>query len=346
MQVHRLAAYFAAQQARPSAKAATVPLVSFVIVNHRRWPETAALVRQLVDAESFFRDRIEVLIVDNASPPDPRGEALARMPGVRLHRLTENRGFSAGVNAGFHLSRGRWLLVLNPDLAVDPGFVDAVCAAALELRNASIQGKRIGVLGFQLRNSDGSLQRSAGPFPTLRRTLCGLLRRRSRRKYWRCSPRQRQLVPWVTGSCLLIRRACLRRLGGFDEDFFLYYEDVDFCRRAAEQGWAVGYEPAIQATHLDPLQNRKPTALMRVITRYASLIYFAKHQPRWQVRGLAWIIATEAGVRGWWAWWRGRDKDAWLYREMRAMCRAVSRRQPLRANKQFDAVLRGAGLKE
>jgi GT2 family glycosyltransferase len=261
-----------------------------------------------------------------------------------MYRLSRNRGFSAGVNVGARLSRGRWLLVLNPDLVVCPNFIDRICTTATTADEESEEERQIGVIGFQLRNRDGTQQLSTGLFPTLGRMLLGLLRPRPRRKYQRLNPQKRQEVHWVTGSCLLARRACLRQLGGFDEEFFLYYEDVDFCRRAREKGWSVCYEPAVQAVHLDPLQNRPLTRPMWAITRHASLTYFRKHRPGWQFWALAQLVRTEAWCRQRWARWRNRADDAALCRQVRGICRDLLRRRPTAARARLEAVLLSAGM--
>ena len=323
---------------------AVTPLISVVIVNYRRWAETAALVQQLVGEEHIYRDRVEVLVIDNASPADPHADTLRALPGVELVRLPQNRGFSAGVNVGFRRSRGRWLLVMNPDVVVCPGFVDRLCAAAVELHDADCAGAPVGIVGFRLRNRDGTLQLSAGLFPSLARMLLGLLRPRPRRKYQRLRDDSRQPVPWVTGSCLLVRRACMRQLGGFDEDYFLYYEDVDLCRRARAAGWSVCYEPAIEAVHLDPLQNRPLTEPMRAITRHASLTYFRKHLRGWQFWALAQIVRAEAWLRQRWAASRGRDTDAAICCRLRGIARALMRQQPAAARAELEEVLQLAGL--
>jgi hypothetical protein len=328
-------------QPQPIATSTTVsPLVSVIIVNYRRWPETAALVAQLTCADSLHRDSVEVLVIDNASPMHALAEEVRRQPGVTLLQLSENRGFSAGVNAGLQLSRGEWVLVLNPDLIVCQGFIDLICAAALDVDSDKAP---VGVVGFQLRNRDGSLQLSTGLFPSICKMVLGLFQPRPYRKYQWADLSVRQAVPWVTGSCLLARQSCLRELNGFDEEFFLYYEDVDLCRRARAHGWTVCYEPAVQAVHLDPLQNRKLTAPMRAITRHASLTYFRKHLSPWQFWTLAQLIRAEAWVLQRFAQSRGRQDDAAIYRQLRAICREMMR-TPTQAKRRLAKVLFMAGM--
>ncbi len=182
-------------------------------------------------------------------------------------------------------------------MAVREGFLDGVLALAHRLETDNPQA---GIIGFQLRNSDGSRQWSAGPFPTLTSTLLRLALPRSRRKYHRIRNRQPKQVPWVTGCCLLVRRECIEDLGGLDERFFLYYEDVDLCNRAWKRGWTVWFEPSLRVVHHRPLHSRAVAVPIRVLTRHAFMTYADKHWPRWQSRLLARMVQAESWVRNRW----------------------------------------------
>lgn len=342
MAVLRTSPSLSATQCQPAAVGS--PLLSVIIVNYCRWQETADLIEQLTATDAYFRDCIEIIVVDNASPPHPLEEQIRNHKAVSYQRLPANRGFSAGVNAGFARSHGDWILVLNPDLIVCPGFIDLTCAAAIELEDEPIENQPVGVVGFQLRNRDGSRQFSTGLFPDLARMVLGLMRSRSLRKYELVETSDRRPVAWVTGSCLLVRRRCLQQLRGFDEEFFLYYEDVDLCRRARESGWAVCYEPAVQAVHLDPLQNRPLTAPLRAITRHASLTYFRKHLPQWQFRVLAWLIGAEARILELAARCSGNANEATIARQIRGMCHDLLQGLSRRARRRLEAVLRWSGM--
>jgi GT2 family glycosyltransferase len=292
----------------PRARRAIVPQprLSVVIVNYRQWEETDQLVRQLQASDAARGGAAEIMIVDNHSPSHPLVRRLRRRRGVSLRRWGRNHGYARGVNEGCRLSRGDWLLLLNPDISVDAAFLDGVVALADRLTR---DDPRAGVVGFHLRNSDGTPQLSAGRFPTLLGTLTGLAQPRARRKYRPVFSRKLCRVPWVTGCCFLVRRDCLQQLQGFDEDFFLYYEDVDFCQRAREQGWTVWYEPNLRVVHHRPLHGREVPPHLRLCTRHALLTYCAKHWSTWQFVAMAGVVKLEAWLRECGARRRG-DGDA------------------------------------
>jgi GT2 family glycosyltransferase len=294
-------------------------VISVVIVNYNAWPDVLRVVATLATAPEVAAGRAEVVVVDNASQGAIPAELRDLPDGVRLIARGDNGGFAAGVNAGWHAARGRWLLVLNPDVVVAPGWLGAVVDRTRHFDN---DGEPPGVVGFGLRNADGSHQGSVGAFPSLPRTLWEQLIPRPRRKYqadWRTRPGP---VAWVTGACMLVNAELLAVLGGMDEDFFLYYEEVALCRSAWGTGWRVEYDPTLAVTHLRPLQNRAVSPKMRVITRHSKLLYFSKHLPRWQLVGLSWVITLEALVLGWWSSWMGRAEEQASWRTIGAVARA------------------------
>jgi len=231
--------------ARPRVAIET-PQLSVVIVNYCQWQNTARLTLQLRKCEAVRRGAAEIVIVDNHSPKCSVFKRLRKLSGVSVVRFDRNYGFARAVNRGSNISRGEWVLLLNPDVTVHDGFLDEVLESAQ--RFPAIDPSA-GVIGFQLRNRDGTRQASAGVLPTLFSTVAGLLVPRARRKCQHQTLDFRQPVPWVTGGCLLVRRDCFEQLRGMDESFFLYYEDVDFCQRARAIGWSVWYEPELRVTH-------------------------------------------------------------------------------------------------
>jgi len=314
----------------------TVPRLSIVIVNYRQWERTWQLVQQLRSSPLTVAGHAEIVIVDNNSPTHPLLSRLRRLDGVSVRRWGRNRGFARAVNEGVRLSRGEWVLLLNPDVTVPVGFVEEALNRTEDLqREASV-----GIVGFGLRDSDGSRQGSTGPFPTLWRTLTGLLWPRARRKYHRHPAETRCAVEWVTGCCLLARRSCLTDVGGLDTDFFLYYEDVDLCRRAQAKGWQILYDPSLEITHHLPLHRRPLTPLLRMVTRHALLKYAGKHWPGWQRRFLGHGIALEATLRRWWTVLRNKDMQGEQFDELRAMALAAAKGNEAEITTVLHRVLR------
>jgi N-acetylglucosaminyl-diphospho-decaprenol L-rhamnosyltransferase len=311
------------------------PAVSVVIVNFCQWRNTARLVGQLRRSVVMRTGAADVVVVDNHSPFHPVVRKLEKCRGVSVRRFSRNLGFARGVNRGVadparpRDGRGRaaarpasdWVLLLNPDVTVEDGFLDDVVTFLGKLAAAD---PATGVVGFRLRNRDGSSQASSGPFPTLARTLGGIFRPRSRRKCTHRPEPTRQPVDWVTGGCLLVRRDCFRRVGGLDESFFLYYEDVDFCRRAAAAGWGVWFDPSLEVTHHWPLHLRRVPAPLRVMTRHALLTYARKHWTGWRARAMSAVVWAEAAARQAWANVRADWDAARCYGQLRRLVADVA----------------------
>jgi N-acetylglucosaminyl-diphospho-decaprenol L-rhamnosyltransferase len=313
------------QRFRKTVVSASKPRLSVIIVNYCQWQETAALTRQILATSEARGQEVEVVIIDNHSPSHRIISRLRRLPGVSLRRWKRNRGFARAVNEGCRLSRGDWFLLLNPDMTLKPGFIKGVLAQTEQLHQ---KDPKTGIVGFQLHNSDGSLQLSAGSFPTLWGILGHLWKPRPLRKYLVPPTDHPTEVAWVTGCCLLINRTCFKQLGGLDEDYFLYYEDVDFCRRARAFGWKVRYDPGLQAIHHHPLHSRPVSTSLRLFTRHALLVYGWKHWPAWQFRLLSRIVHFEAWLKqGWNSFW-GRNRKANKFRELQAITQTLSQNGP------------------
>ncbi len=289
----------------------------------------------------------EVIVLDNHSPFHPAVRKLERTRGVSVRKFSRNLGFARAVNRGVleqvrprestaPAASSEWVLLLNPDVTVEDGFLDDVAATVEKLARSD---SRAGVIGFRLRNRDGSRQASSGPFPTLLGTLAGLVLPRSRRKCTHRHEPDRQPVDWVTGGCLLVRRDCFRELGGLDESFFLYYEDVDFCRRAMVAGWSVLFDPSLEATHHFPLHARRVPAPLRLMTRHALLTYARKHWSKWRSRVMSGVVWTEASLRQSWAIVRGDWDSARCYAHLRRLVGdvAASRERDARRRIRYAA---------
>lgn len=313
---------------------ASEPILTIVIVNYNSWQDVDRLIAALATAPEVIRGACEILVVDNAStgPLPPRLETPP--VGVRVLMRPDNGGFAIGVNAGWRSARGRWLLLLNPDVVAGRDLPGRVLERIEHFERRS--DARIGIVGFGLRDPSGRQQPSVGVDPTLLRSLGGLFLPRRRRKYQSGSRRQAGAVPWVTGACALVNVELLHALGGMDEDFFLYYEEVALCRSARRRGWSVEYDPSIEVVHLNPLQNRPITPSLRVITRHSKLLYFHKHLPAWEFLTLCRIVEAEAMVRGVVARLRRRAWSRWACQVTAGIARRMRRGELVRGREVRD----------
>lgn len=318
------------------------PRLSIVIVNYRQWDATYTLVQQLLASPSLRRGAAEIVIIDNDSPRHAAVARLRRMSHVSIVRWKRNEGFARAVNEGCRLSRGDWFLLLNPDVSLSEDFVGRVLQTLDRLENDE---PRTGVIGFHLRNTDGSQQLSTGPIPTLGGTVARLSLPRGRRKYQAPSASAPCQVPWATGCCLLIRGDCLKDVGGLDEQFFLYYEDVDFCLRARQRGWTVWYDPAIAVVHHHPLHARSQPAALRCVTRHSLLTFAHKHWPAWQARWLARLIGLEGRLRAWWSRRRGDDREARVFEQLRGLAADFRAGDEKAARARLEQVIRRLDLR-
>jgi N-acetylglucosaminyl-diphospho-decaprenol L-rhamnosyltransferase len=295
--------------------------LTVIVVNHESWPDAVRLTASLVAEPEFSSGQCRIVVVDNASR-GPIPSALLNPPsGLRLVVRSQNEGFAAGVNTGWRLARSPWLLVLNPDVDVASGFLGQVFAR-IDTHEAN-PDRAPGIIGFGLHNSDGTPQGSVGVFPTLARTIREQFIPRSRRKYqagWRIRSGP---VDWVTGACMLVNSELIAALGGMDEDFFLYHEEVAFSRAARQLHWSVVYDASVTVVHRHPLQNRAISPKMRVITRHSKLLYFLKHLPRWQFLTLVEIVKLEAASQEVWSRLLLRSEEVRAWRVIGDMARRL-----------------------
>ena len=234
----------------------------------------------------------EAVIVDNASM-DLTASSAQQYDGVRVLRNAANLGFSRAVNQAAAASRGGVLVVINQDLYLQPNALKAMFEF-LSSKNALVGG----ALAF----GDGAYQPSFGPFPTLVGTVWRLALPRAMRKYdiARPSGDSARAVDWVTGAFVGFRRELFDKVGGFDEDYFMYYEDVDFCLRARRAGFESYFLPSAKAVHLNPYSNRAdaPEWLRREV-RFSQMTYFRKHRPGWEYGAIRALNRAHFAAKGW-----------------------------------------------
>lgn len=235
---------------------------------------------QIVDAILHVgRYTVEVFVVDNASSDGSTAMVREEFPHVQLIANTVNMGFTAGNNAALRRCQGRYWLLLNPDTRL--------AADALQVMlDYMEQNPAVGVVGPKLLNPDGSIQPSRRRFPTLMTALMEstLLEQWFPRNRWArryhmtdTSDHATQEVDWVTGACMLVRAEALERVGLLDEGFFMYSEELDWCRRIVEEGWRVVYLPTAAVVHYEGQSSGQVVALRHILFQSSKIRYFRKH---------------------------------------------------------------------
>lgn len=247
--------------------------VDVVVVTYNSRTRIRECVRPFGDAEG-----VRVIVVDNASTDGTPGET-ATLP-VTAVEMETNRGFASGCNTGWRRGHSPLVLILNPDARID---IDSLETMVRVLE----QDPRVGAVGPTILDSEGHLAFSQRSFPCLRSTFGQAL------FLHRVFPHARwadELVrdpeayekagspDWVSGACLLVRRALLEALGGLDEGFFLYCEDTDLCRRIRSSGYEIRFEPSATCRHEGGASSPR-SSLLPVLAK--SRIRYARKHHRW-----------------------------------------------------------------
>jgi len=223
----------------------------------------------------------EIIVSDNGSTDGSIEFIRANYPGVQLIENGRNLRFARANNVGIRVSRGEYVLILNPDTILHEGTIDKVIAIADKHPEA-------GGFGCKVLNSDGSYQECIRPFPSVRSEWIAALRLGflghisdwfSPGEYVGWHGETQRTVGWPAGCFILFRGELLKQLGGFDEQFFYYHEDMDLCNRVWKAGYTVLYTPEATLTHLggQSTSKRFPPlgfALDGQVTHYR---YFYKH---------------------------------------------------------------------
>ena len=265
------------------------PDLSVIVVAYR----SAAHLPACLEAVASSADRLsrETIVVDNASGDGTPELVRRQAPDARLIVNEANRGFAAAVNQAARIARGRHLLLLNPDARPLPG--------CLERLAAELDGRpEAAFAGPQLVDPDGARQPSAWPAPGLltlayEALLLHNLMPRSRLRLVTAPAGEPVDVECLSGACLLVRRAAFEALGGFDERFFIYYEDTDLALRARAAGHRVRLVPAARAVHLVGGSSFQDRREFRRRFHESGRLFLDKHHPG--PRGAALRILHRAG---------------------------------------------------
>jgi GT2 family glycosyltransferase len=235
---------------------------------------------------------MEVLVVDNASADDSIEMVEAKFPWVKLIKSKENLGFSKGNNVAIRQCQGRYIALVNPDVIVFPGCLDA-------LADFLDQNPSVGNVGPRVFNPDMTQQSTCRRFPTLWNNFCSATSLENIFKGSRLFAGEHMLyfshdrtlaVDVIVGCFSMIRREAFDEVGLLDEDLFMYGDDVDWCRRARSTGWQVVFNPDARAIH-DRGKTTAPFPVRFAVAQQRSVLhYWTKHHTSVGVLGIRSIM--------------------------------------------------------
>lgn len=235
----------------------------------------------------------EIIVVDNAST-DGSIEAInifkkGKKETVKVIKNIANRGFGKANSQGMKKAKGNYILLLNSDTVIQSNVISEM-VAFME------KEKDIGIASCALKNQDGSLQGTGGYFPTLIRIFSWMtiqdipgvdrfikpFHPMHQKSFWKGEDfyAKKRELDWVTGAFFLIRKRVVKDIGYFDEDYFMYTEETDYCYRAKKEGWKILYSPKWSITHLGGASGKKWSY---VIPEFEGVkLFYKKHYPAWQ----------------------------------------------------------------
>ncbi len=246
------------------------PLVSAIVLNYRSPRDTVKCVEAL--REQTVASDLEILAVDNHSDDESIGFLRAHLnglPSVTIVETRKNLGYGRGNNAASRQAKGEYILIINPDNVLPKDGVERMLSYLKT-------HPETGIVGPALVYPDGAVRPSARPFPK----LTDLLSKRLFPAKWQTrydkdmADMQRKDavdVDWMVGACLLLKADLYRALGGFDERFFLFFEDIDLCRRIKGRGLKVTYLPSVRV--LDRRGRLSGSSIFSLVTRKTTRIH-------------------------------------------------------------------------
>ncbi|MCJ7640982.1 MAG: glycosyltransferase family 2 protein [Desulfobacterales bacterium] len=243
--------------------------LSIVIVTHNSEKYILNCLDSITKATRTVKH--EIFVVDNASKDQTVQRISSSTDSLTLLLNPENQGFARAINRGLTESSGDFLLLMNPDIVIQSESLQPMI-------NFMRSYPKVGVCGCKLLNEDGSLQYSMGPFPTLLSTVWRRVFPRQTRRYHVWGYDEESPCDWITGAFMMIRKEVSRLVGLLDENYFLYYEDVDYCLRAKKLGWSTYYFPGVSAYHLHPHAQSQSTQFTEETIRNSRMFFFKKHR--------------------------------------------------------------------
>jgi len=244
------------------------PFLSIILVSYNAREHLEACLRSLHENPASIST--EIIVVDNASTDGSRESVPKDRSDIRLIASRENLGFAGANNLGFRASRGKFILFLNTDTLIGKGTLDRLCSMLHDHSDA-------GAVGPALFRSEASPQVSFGNrvdfFAQWRQKYLWNPYYARRLK----TARRPRKVGWLSGACLMVRREVFSSIDGFDEHFFLYFEDIDLCYRIRRTGFRLLFFPEIRIMHKGSGSTASQARFCRFHYRKSQLYFYRKH---------------------------------------------------------------------
>lgn len=234
--------------------------VSIIILTYNSAPFIESLLNSL---EKFSKDT-EIIVVDNSSSDDTLKIA-GKFDFVKTIDSGKNLGFSKGINLGSKNSKGEYLLFLNPDTHFEKGDIS-------KMTDVFKKHEKVGIVGGRMMSHSGLPEKSAGKFFNLFETLL-IIFGLDEKFGVRSSPEKESKVDFVSGGFMLVSAAVFMKLNGFDENFFMYVEDMELCYRARKEGYSTYFTPEIVVSHKGQGSSNRGFAIVNI---YKGIAYFYK----------------------------------------------------------------------
>lgn len=251
-------------------------MLSIIIVQYNNQALTEQCIRSI---KEHCSGEYEIILVDNGSSDSDTGKIRAKFPEVKLIVNEKNEGFGKANNLGSKIANGEILLLLNNDTIVTSDFIGIISG----MFSAN---EKVGAIGPMLLNGDKTLQLSWSALPSFFNEFVtkmesdffynnnGFIKKNTERKY-----QLQRYVDFITAAALFVRKDIYEQLGGFDEKFFMYFEDSDLCLRIKEAGMKILYYPEIKIIHLRGASSSKNTEpFIKRQYRMSQLYYYHKHK--------------------------------------------------------------------
>ncbi len=279
-------------------------VLSIVIVN---WNTRDYLRRCLASIQAHSQEvEHEVIVVDNASPDGSADMVRSEFPDAHLIANTDNKGYAEGNNQGMEIARGRYLLLLNPDVEVKPGSLDALLSFAERHPDAA-------AVGCRLVGEDGLIQRSLRSFPEpwgvlfeytkLSKLFPRNRRLASYRMTWFDYDREIE-VDQPMGSCLLLLRKAVSDVGMFAQEFPIFFNEVDWLYRAKQKGWRIYFTPSAEVIHAGGASTRQRRPAMVRESHRSMKLFYHKHYRGRIAAPVYWFIVAAISINSVLASWQ------------------------------------------